>query len=172
MEIELKEKYDLLLKLIVIGDSSVGKSCIINQYLKNSFNRDQKHTVGVEFGQKYLKEGDKTVKLQIWDTAGQERYRSVTRSYFRGSIGVILCYDITNMDSFSHLQEWLNEARANSRPEASCVILGNKKDRAVMNEREVEFLTASSYAQENECLLFETSALTGEYIDNAFGKLV
>ena len=76
------------------------------------------------------------------------------------------------MDSFSHLQEWLNEARNNSRPEASCLILGNKKDRAVMNEREVEFLTASSYAQENECLLFETSALTGENIENSFNKLV
>ena len=100
MEIELKEKYDVLLKLIIIGDSSVGKSCILNNYLRHAFNGNSKHTVGVEFGQKYLKINGTTVKLQIWDTAGQERYKSVTRSYFRGSIGVIICYDITSLDSF------------------------------------------------------------------------
>ena len=111
MEIELKEKYDVLLKLIIIGDSSVGKSCILNNYLRHAFNGNSKHTVGVEFGQKYVKMHGKTVKLQIWDTAGQERYKSVTRSYFRGSIGVIICYDITSSDSFEHLRAWLNDAK-------------------------------------------------------------
>ncbi len=96
MEIELKEKFDICMKLIIIGDSSVGKSCILNNYLKNSFNANSKHTVGVEFGSKYLKINDKTIKLQIWDTAGKERYKSVTRSYFRGSIGVIICFDISS----------------------------------------------------------------------------
>ena len=109
-------------------------------------NANSKHTVGVEFGQKFLtidssngsSLSSKTLKLQVWDTAGQERYRSVTRSYFRGSIGVIIVYDITryhiyvhneySLESFEHVQQWLNEARQFSRQEATFIVVGNKKD--------------------------------------------
>ena len=94
-DIELREKFDYQFKLILVGDSGAGKSCILNRYLSGGFTPSTKHTIGVEFGMKYIKVGDKTVKLQVWDTAGQERFRSVTRSYYRGSLGVLLVYDLT-----------------------------------------------------------------------------
>ena len=100
MELDNKEKVDYLFKFIIIGDTGVGKSCILNQYLRGKFNPSTKHTVGVEFGMKYEKVNNKTIKVQIWDTAGQERFKSVTRSYFRGSIGVLIVYDITSVESF------------------------------------------------------------------------
>jgi len=105
----------LLFKFIIIGDTSVGKSCILNQYLRSKFSPHTKHTVGVEFGMKFVKVNGKVIKVQIWDTAGQERYKSVTRSYFRGSLGVIIAYDITSADSFHHVQSWLSEAKQYSR---------------------------------------------------------
>jgi small GTP-binding protein len=105
MEVDLKDKFDLIFKLIIIGDTSVGKSSILNQYLRSkckspfslilTVNQSSKHTVGVEFGMKFIQVNNKVIKVQIWDTAGQERYKSVTRSYFRGSIGVVIVYDIT-----------------------------------------------------------------------------
>ncbi len=107
MEIELKEKADFLLKLIIVGDSGVGKSCLLERYLRDKYNDSTKHTVGVEFGMHYLQINAKTVKLQIWDTAGQERFKSVTRSYYRGSIGVVLVYDITRPESLDRVKFWL-----------------------------------------------------------------
>ena len=105
MELDGKEKIDFMFKFIIIGDTGVGKSCLLNQYLRGKcklgillkflVNPNTKHTVGVEFGMRYEKLKEKTVKLQIWDTAGQERFKSVTRSYFRGSIGVLIVYDLT-----------------------------------------------------------------------------
>lgn len=111
MDIELKETFDFQFKLIVIGDTSVGKSSIINRFLRERFTEASKHTVGVEFGLKYLKVNDKVVKLQIWDTAGQERFKSVVRSYYRGSIGVLIVYDITRSDAQARVDEWLTEVR-------------------------------------------------------------
>ena len=96
----------------------------------------------------------------------------MTRSYFRGSIGVIICYDVTNADSFRNCVNWFNDARQYSRESATYLMLGNKKDKSISGERQVEFLTASSFAQENESLLFETSAVTNENIEMAFTKLV
>jgi len=111
VEIELKEKYDLLFKYIIIGDPRVGKSCLLHQYLHNkcklylyipilslNFNAvisNSEHTIGVEFGMRYVKMNGKLIKIQFWDTAGQERYKSVTRGYFRGALGVLILYDIT-----------------------------------------------------------------------------
>eukprot|EP00347_Sterkiella_histriomuscorum_P022545 403338085 len=168
-EIELKEKYDLLFKYIIIGDTSVGKSCILHQYLRNKFNSNSKHTIGVEFGMKYLRVNDQIIKIQIWDTAGQERYKSVTRGYFRGSLGVIIVYDVTNLESYQHVQSWLNEARQYSRQEATFILVGNKKDQE--SSRVVEMTEAAKFAQENECLFIETSALNGDNVEEVFNKV-
>ena len=147
MELENKEKVDYLFKFIIIGDTGVGKSCLLNRYLRDKYNPSTKHTVGVEFGMKYEKVNNKTIKLQIWDTAGQERFKSVTRSYFRGSIGVLICYDITRPESFDRVRTWLQEVKQFARSQATFMVFGNKTD--LESDRQVKMLDAAQFAQEN-----------------------
>jgi len=122
----------------------------------------------VEFGSKIIEVGGKLIKLQIWDTAGQERFRSVTRSYYRGAAGCILAYDITSRESYNHLITWLSDARALATPELVIVLVGNKVD--LQEEREVTFLEASRFAQENDIMFLETSAKSGENVEETFLK--
>jgi Ras-related protein Rab-4B len=126
------------------------------------------HTIGVEFGSKTTNVSGKNVKLQIWDTAGQERFRSVTRSYYRGAVGCLLVYDITSRETFYHLNSWLADARALALSDITVLLVGNKCDRK--SAREVTILEASRMAQENDLLFMETSALTGECVDEVFLK--
>ncbi|CAE7233722.1 rab4b [Symbiodinium sp. CCMP2456] len=111
----------------------------------------------------------RNIKLQIWDTAGQDRYRSVTRSYYRGAAGALIVYDITNRDSYNHLVNWLADARTLARADISIITVGNKVD--LKEKREVTFLEASRCAQENDILFLETSALTGEGVEDVFIKV-
>ena len=113
--------------------------------------------------------GGKRVKLQIWDTAGQERFRAVTRSYYRGAAGAIIVYDISNRDSFSHVQQWLNDAQQLAGEHICMMVVGNKAD--LQGEREVTFLEASRVAQEAEVLFLETSALSGEGVEDIFMRV-
>lgn len=113
--------------------------------------------------------GGKRVKLQIWDTAGQERFRAVTRSYYRGAAGAIIVYDISNRESFSHVQQWLNDAQQLAGEHICMMVVGNKAD--LQGEREVTFLEASRVAQEAEVLFLETSALTGEGVEDIFMRV-
>lgn len=108
---------------------------------------DSSHTIGVEFGSRIVNVGGKSVKLQIWDTAGQERFRSVTRSYYRGAAGALLVYDTTSRDSFNALTNWLNDARTLASPNIVILLVGNKKD--LEEARDITFLEASTFAQEN-----------------------
>eukprot|EP01107_Rhizomastix_libera_P018625 TRINITY_DN985_c0_g1_i2.p1 TRINITY_DN985_c0_g1~~TRINITY_DN985_c0_g1_i2.p1 ORF type:complete len:245 (+),score=19.55 TRINITY_DN985_c0_g1_i2:111-737(+) len=162
------ERYDYLFKFIVIGDASTGKSCMLHRFIENKFKREATHTIGVEFGSKIVEVGGKRVKLQIWDTAGQERFRSVTRSYYRGAAGALLVYDITNRDSFSHISSWLKDARALASPDTVTMLSGNKIDKNDL--REITFLEASQFSQENDLMFVETSAATGEGVDEVFLK--
>merc|ERR1712190_586672 len=127
------------------------------------------HTIGVEFGSKIINVGGRNIKLQIWDTAGQERYRSVTRSYYRGAAGALIVYDIANRDSYNHLLNWLADARTLARADISIITVGNKCD--LKDRRSVTFLEASRCAQENDVLFLETSALTGEGVEDVFIKV-
>ncbi|XP_021122096.1 ras-related protein Rab-4A isoform X2 [Heterocephalus glaber] len=127
---------------------------------------DSNHTIGVEFGSKIINVGGKYVKLQIWDTAGQERFRSVTRSYYRGAAGALLVYDITSRETYNALTNWLTDARMLASQSIVIILCGNKKD--LDADREVTFLEASRFAQENELMFLETSALTGENVEEAF----
>ncbi|ELW72369.1 Ras-related protein Rab-4B [Tupaia chinensis] len=157
-----------LFKFLVIGSAGTGKSCLLHQFIENKFKQDSNHTIGVEFGSRVVNVGGKTVKLQIWDTAGQERFRSVTRSYYRGAAGALLVYDITSRETYNSLAAWLTDARTLASPNIVVILCGNKKD--LDPEREVTFLEASRFAQENELMFLETSALTGENVEEAFLK--
>ncbi|EGD81649.1 hypothetical protein PTSG_02365 [Salpingoeca rosetta] len=164
----MSESYDFLFKFLVIGNANTGKSCILHQFIENKFKSDSTHTIGVEFGSKVINCGGKSVKLQVWDTAGQERFRSVTRSYYRGAAGALLVYDISNRESFNALTNWLTDARTLASPDIVIVLVGNKKD--LEADREVTFLEASRFAQENELMFLETSARTGENVEEVFLK--
>eukprot|EP00930_Biecheleria_cincta_P072882 TRINITY_DN60223_c0_g1_i1.p1 TRINITY_DN60223_c0_g1~~TRINITY_DN60223_c0_g1_i1.p1 ORF type:complete len:214 (+),score=37.68 TRINITY_DN60223_c0_g1_i1:55-696(+) len=164
-----KEKYDYLFKFIIIGDAGSGKSCLLHQFIENKFKKGSSHTIGVEFGSKIITVGGRNIKLQIWDTAGQERYRSVTRSYYRGAAGALIVYDITSRESYNHLVNWLADARTLARADISIISVGNKVD--LKGKRAVTFLEASRCAQENDILFLETSALTGEGVEEVFIKV-
>merc|ERR1711972_996857 len=156
-------------KFIIIGDAGAGKSCLLHQFIENKFKKGSSHTIGVEFGSKIISVGGRKIKLQMWDTAGQERYGSVTRSYYRGAAGALIVYDITNRDSYNHLINWLADARTLARPDISIISAGNKCD--LKDRRAVTFLEASRCAQESDILFLETSALTGEGVEEAFIKV-
>jgi len=157
-------------KLIIIGDAGAGKSSFMHQFLEGKFRKTSTHTIGVEFGTKVISLGEHNIKLQIWDTAGQERYRAVTRSYYRGAVGALILYDTTSRDSFNNMPTWLNDAREQaSFQDISIIAVGNKRD--LKDEREVSFLEASRYCQEHDILFLETSALTGENVQEVFHTL-
>ena len=120
--------FEYIFKFIVIGDTSVGKSCVVQRFMEGEFNEDQENTIGVEFGAREIKIKNTTVKLQIWDTAGQEAFKSITRSYYRSAAGALLVYDITNEESFKNVTTWLEEAQNNGSSELVVCLVGNKSD--------------------------------------------
>ena len=164
----MSDTYDFLYKFLVIGSAGVGKSCILHHFIENKFKKDSSHTIGAEFGSKVVNVGGKTVKLQVWDTAGQERFRSLTRSYYCGAAGALLVYDITNRESYNCLATWLSDARTLASDNIIIVLVGNKKD--LDDDREVTFLEASRFAQDNDLMFLEASALTGENVEETFLK--
>ena len=123
-----KEPYYFLFKLILIGDSSVGKSNILLKYLKGEFNPNSKAIVGVEFGIKNVSINNKKIKIQIQDTVGQERYRSITSAYYKGAKGTFIVYDITRKGSFDNIEKWITELKTNGDQNIAIVIIGNKSD--------------------------------------------
>jgi Ras-related protein Rab-1A len=125
----IKKEYDFLFKLVLIGDSGVGKSCMLLRMADDSFTESYISTIGVDFRFRTVKVANKTVKLQIWDTAGQERFRTITSAYYRGADGIIMVYDVSNQESFDHVSDWLSEIERYA-PQESCILLaGNKCDR-------------------------------------------
>ncbi|KRX89124.1 Ras-related protein Rab-4B [Trichinella pseudospiralis] len=155
-----------LFKYLIIGNSGTGKSCVLHQFLENKFKQDTAHTIGIEFGSKVVKIQDRSIKLQVWDTAGQERFRSLTKNYYNGAACALLVYDITCRQSFNAIAQWLSDARSLASPQIIVILIGNKKD--LEDRREVTFMEASQFAQENGMLFLETSALTGENIEETF----
>ncbi|KAJ1480794.1 ras family-domain-containing protein [Baffinella frigidus] len=164
----MSENWDLLFKLIVIGDTGTGKSCLLHSFLNSSFKRGSAHTIGVEFGAKIIEVGGKRVKLQIWDTAGQERFKAVTRSYYRGAAGAIIVYDLSNRKTYEHCGEWLQDARDLASSGVVTALVGNKCD--LQDEREVTYLEGSILAQQNDMLFLEASALNGDSVHEVFLK--
>ena len=167
---EETNSYDLLYKIIIIGDTCVGKSNILSRYLKNEFKEDSKSTVGVELGTKFLKIKGTGAKVQIWDTAGQERYRSITSSYYKGSHGCFIVYDITSDISFENVDKWYEQAQKESSKDVSVILVGNKCD--LENERKVPKEKGEEKAKNFNCPFFETSALSKVNIDDIFNEMV
>ena len=152
-------------KVVVIGDSGVGKTNIVSRFTDDIFDFDTKNTIGVEFRTRMTKYNDTQVKLQIWDTAGQERYRAITTAYYRGAKGVLVVYDVTNEKSFSHLTRWLEEVD-NYMTNPNIIIIGNKSD--LKEQRTVKTQDAIDFAKHHNCAFMETSALTDNNIEEAF----
>ncbi len=119
---------DMIFKVVLVGDSGVGKSNILSRYLTDEFTLDSKSTVGVEFGAKKIKVNNMTVKAQIWDTAGQERYKSITNAYYKGAKGALLVYDITSKESFENTTKWISELKLNGDKDVTIILIGNKCD--------------------------------------------
>lgn len=162
----VKRDYDHLFKLVLIGDSSVGKSCLLLRFADNSFTESYISTIGVDFRFRTVKIANKTVKLQIWDTAGQERFRTITSAYYRGADGIIMVYDVTRRDSFDHVQDWLNEVNRYAK-QGLCkkLLIGNKCDRT---DRMVNIKEGEEFAGTLQVPFFETSAKNAVNVEAAF----
>ena len=165
-----EESYDILLKLVMIGDSGVGKTNILSRYINNEFSSITKATVGVEFFSTIIKKNNKLIKLQIWDTAGQERYKSITSAYYKGAKGAFVVYDITKMKTFKNLDKWITELKANGNEDIYIILIGNKLD--LEKNREVMTNDVKRKAEELKVWYFETSALDGSNIEHAFDVIV
>ena len=123
-----KPQYDYLLKLIVIGESSVGKTCVLLRFSDDQFPTSHMPTIGIDFRIKTINISNKTVKLQVWDTAGQERFRTITQTYYKGAMGIILVYDCTEESTFNNIQNWLQQIDQHAVPNVKKVLIANKTD--------------------------------------------
>ena len=174
-DLGIELKYDHLYKIIIIGDTCVGKTAILSKYLKGVFPTSPLSTVATEFATKIIqiKEGG-YIKAQIWDTAGEEKYKSITFHHYKKSVGGLIVYDITKRSSFDNVKNWYNDLI--SLGEKGCIIalVGNKLDLVERNERkrEVSFEEAQAYAEDNHMLFFETSAYNGNNINDIFEELL
>ncbi|KAF8391888.1 hypothetical protein HHK36_022228 [Tetracentron sinense] len=160
------EGEDYLFKVVIIGDSAVGKSNLLSRYARNEFNMNSKATIGVEFQTQSLDIDGKEVKAQIWDTAGQERFRAVTSAYYRGAVGALLVYDITRRTTFDSVGRWLDELNTHSDTTVARMLVGNKCDLA--NIRDVSVEEGKSLAEAEGLFFMETSALDSTNVETAF----
>ena len=185
------DKYDYLFKVVVIGDSGVGKSNLLSRFTRNEFNLESKSTIGVEFATRTVSMEGKTIKAQIWDTAGQERYRAITSAYYRGAVGALVVYDITKDVSFTNVSKWLAELKArrrrqiarrrrrrrrappaqeNATADITMMLVGNKTDLA--SARAVPTDQAKAFVEENGISFLEASALNSTNVEAAFLQIL
>jgi len=160
--------WDYLLKFIIIGDTSVGKSSLLVRLTEDRFLVDATPTIGIEFGSHLVRlDSGECLKLQVWDTAGSEQFRSITRSYFKGAAGCLLVYDVTSHQSFESLPIWLDEIRDQAEENVTIALVGNMADRAP-EHRAVSAEEAQEFAQKNNLLFYETSAKSGDHVVEVF----
>ncbi|XP_057979645.1 ras-related protein RABA3-like [Malania oleifera] len=164
------QKIDYVFKVVVIGDSAVGKTQLLSRFTKNEFCFDSKSTIGVEFQTRTLTIKSKLIKAQIWDTAGQERYRAVTSAYYRGALGAMLVFDITRRQSFDHVARWVEELRGHADNSIVIMLIGNKAD--LVDSRAVPTADAVEFAEDQGLFFSETSALSGDNVETAFLRLL
>ncbi|KAL2892585.1 Ras-related protein RABD2a [Bienertia sinuspersici] len=176
----MNPEYDYLFKLLLIGDSGVGKSCLLLRFADDSYLESYISTIGVDFKIRTVEQDGKTIKLQIWDTAGQERFRTITSSYYRGAHGIIVSglaivafalayavvYDVTDMESFNNVKQWLNEIDRYASDNVNKLLVGNKCDLAA--NRAVPYETAKAFADEIGIPFMETSAKDATNVEQAF----
>lgn len=155
-----------LFKVVLIGDSGVGKSNLLSRFTRNEFNLDSKSTIGVEFATRSIQVDNKTIKAQIWDTAGQERYRAITSAYYRGAVGALLVYDISKHQTYENVTRWLKELRDHADTNIVIMLVGNKSD--LRHLRAVPTEEAKEFASQNGLSFIETSALDASNVELAF----
>ena len=171
MEDQEGEKYNYIFKIILIGNSNVGKSSILKRYIQKVFDDNYSCTIGVDFFMKSITIGEKTIKLQLWDTAGTEKYRSITTGYYRGANAALVVFDLTSKKSFTALNEWIQNYYKYSNPDSvkNVVIIGNKCD--LTESREVTEEEINDFIKDNNITYFETSAKDGKNIDECFNHM-
>lgn len=166
---EYENQIDYVFKIVLIGDSAVGKSQLLARFARNEFALESKATIGVEFQTKTITVDKKVIKAQIWDTAGQERYRAVTSSYYRGAVGALLVYDISKKGTFEHCERWLDELRAHADANIFVMLVGNKAD---IYPRAVSTDEAKAFAEKHKVAFIETSALESLNVNEAFVQVL
>ena len=167
---EEEENYNMIFKIVLVGDSGVGKTNLLLRYLKNEFNTQTKATVGVEFGNTKVQIDNALIKAQIWDTAGQERYRSITSAYYKGAHGALIVYDITRKDSFDSVEKWLSDLKNNGEEKMVIMAIGNKCD--MVNERQVNKDTAEAFAKNLGMQYHETSCKLNINITETINSMI
>ena len=162
----LNQDYDYLFKLLLIGNSAVGKSSLLLRFSDNIFNESFLPTIGVDFKIRTFDLNNRTVKLQIWDTAGQERFKTITSSYYKGAHGIILVYDITDKQSFRDIDNWLTEVEKHANENVNKLLVGNKCD--LEQNRQVSYEEGKAYADQLGIKFLETSAKNSVGVESAF----
>ena len=161
----------MLFKIVLVGDSGVGKTNLLTRFSKNEFSLESKTTIGVEFATKTITtESGHVIKAQIWDTAGQDRYRAIASSYYKGALGALLVYDITKEQSFENVNKWLSELRNNGAENMMLMLIGNKSD--LGSDRVVKTEDAAAYAEKETMAFLETSALDSSNVATAFECII
>ncbi|KAF3778625.1 Ras-related protein [Nymphaea thermarum] len=164
------DDYDYLFKVVLIGDSGVGKSNLLSRFTRNEFSLESKSTIGVEFATRSLNVDGKVIKAQIWDTAGQERYRAITSAYYRGAVGALLVYDVTRHSTFENVERWLRELRDHTDPNIVVMLIGNKSD--LRHLVTVSTQDGKAFAERESLYFMETSALEATNVENAFSEVL
>lgn len=165
-----EDEYDYLFKVVLIGDSGVGKSNLLSRFTRNEFNLESKSTIGVEFATRSIQVEGKTVKAQIWDTAGQERYRAITSAYYRGAVGALLVYDIAKHLTYENAERWLKELQDHADSNIVIMLVGNKSD--LRHLRAVPTDEAKAFAEKHGLSFLETSALDSSNVELAFQTIL
>jgi len=165
----MAKTYDYLFKLLLIGDSGVGKTCILFRFSEDAFNTTFISTIGIDFKIRTIELDGKKIKLQIWDTAGQERFRTITTAYYRGAMGIMLVYDVTNEKSFDNIKNWIRNIEENASADVEKMLLGNKCE--LSEKREVSKERGEQLAVEYGIKFMETSAKNSINVEEAFYSL-
>lgn len=164
------EAYNFVFKVVLIGESGVGKSNLLSRFTKNEFNHDSRTTIGVEFSTRTVQLDKFTIKAQIWDTAGLERYRAITSAYYRGAVGALLVYDICKHLTYESVERWLKELYDHADPHIVVMLVGNKTD--LEAQRTVPMEEAKDFAEKKGLLFMETSALDSSNVETAFQEVL
>ena len=159
-------KAQYMFKIVIVGDTGTGKSNLLSRFTKKEFHKDSKATIGVDFATHQIEHDGKTIEVQVWDTAGAERYKAITAAYYRGAIGALIVYDITNHLSFQNCAAWVRELRAHTDPSIVVMLVGNKCD--LKHRQKVDVEDAKDFAEDNNLAFIETSALDATNVDLAF----
>ena len=156
-------------KILTLGETTVGKTSLLNKFTENTFSKTQFATIGIDFKLKKININGKTIELKIWDTAGQERYRNLTKQYYKGADGILLIFDLTKKETFLKINDWIDQLNSHfNQDEISIILIGNKKD---LSDREISYEEGNERGKELNILYFETSAKTGENVNEAFNCL-